>query len=109
MPEPGCARADWPGRPNGARKLIVPKVRCSAPGESQTSRKAGFENGTAFSAVAPSWRLVVPSFDRVLPNNEIRPSGFSARYVMSADAPARSAIPRGETENLGSALWMRGE
>jgi len=39
----------------------------------------------------------------------LNPIWFPERHVFSAEAPARSAIPRGETENLGSALWRRGE
>ena len=62
----------------------------------------------------PPWRLSGGSLEPRLSIVRARITGstrygFPERHVLSADAPARSAIPRSETENLGSALWRRGE
>jgi hypothetical protein len=74
-----------------------------------TIERRSFENGTAFSAVAPSWRLArPPAFDRALHNEALRQDCFQAD-MRSPQTPPHEVHFCARNETVLTALWKRGE
>ena len=111
-----AARTTEGGNPGPPRESVARKNRAIATERAELagrlrSKGGSFENGTAFPAVAPSWRLAgTPPFDRARPINESTRSWFQAETMSSVQTPlqikarARNPMPDPVLEESGELL-----
>ena len=116
----GCGQVE-PGRRAGERRPLDNRAHRTRRGRGITrqrkcadkfpiyDRKAeANEDGTAFSAVAPSWRLGAPPFDRARFVNGQTRTWFQANHVLRANAPAKGAVLVAENSSNSFATPDRG-
>ena len=72
------------------------------------SKGGSFENGTAFSAVAPSWLLARSRLSIVLPITRPSQEWFTETCEVRI-RPRRKCISAPRNETVDPALWKRGE